>query len=309
MILSPIVFVSSVNVDYEFYKYCQKYSCDIKEHEFDMRLTIFKQNFEKIRELNGKFNFTLALNKFALLSDDEFHNSKITVSNYKCDNLRYVKSNTKSVDWRNEGAVTPVKDQGSCGSCWAFSTVGAIEGWNKIQRGQLVNLSEQELVDCDRSDGGCSGGELDVPYDYITHNKGLCQRSDYAYEGVDATCDTRKCKTRYGNVNGCYYISPNNEEALRAAVDKGPVTVAIEADQLPFRFYNGGIFDYKGCGNNLDHGVLVVGYGEENGQKYWIVKNSWGEDWGENGYIRMLRSESESSKGICGIAITPVMPY
>ena len=214
----------------------------------------------------------------------------------------------ESVDWVKGGAVTPVKNQGQCGSCWSFSATGAIEGANAITNGKLASLSEQELVDCSKRYGnmGCNGGLMDNAFHYVIDN-GLCSESDYPYTASDDTCVSTDC-TPIVKISDCADVIVNNELALKEAVSKQPVSVAIEADTKTFQLYSSGVLTSDSCGTNLDHGVLVVGYGTEDDTPYWLVKNSWGDTWGEDGYIKIGRSDSESSKGICGIAMQPSYP-
>ena len=182
----------------------------------------------------------------------------------------------ESIDWRAHAAVTPVKNQAQCGSCWAFSTTGAVEGINAIVTGKLVSLSEQELVDCDTAhDHGCSGGLMDFAFDFILANGGIDTEADYAYKAEEHKCKIDKEARHVVSIDGHEDVPPGDEAALAAAVSRQPVSVAIEADQRPFQLYVGGVFD-AACGEALDHGVLAVGYGSEAGQDYWIVKNSWG---------------------------------
>lgn len=207
-------------------------------------------------------------------------------------------------DWRDHGAVTTVKDQGQCGSCWSFSAAGALEGAWAVRNSQLYNFSEQQLMDCSRTYGNmaCNGGLMDKAFEYAI-DSGMCLYDDVPYHAKSEYCtqDVRSC-LKVGYFGSCYKIPANNERLLREAVYRSPVSVSIEADTKTFQFYKGGILDSSNCGTELDHGVLAVGYGEEDGKKYWIVKNSWGHDWGENGYIRIARSDSEDSEGVCGIA-------
>ena len=210
----------------------------------------------------------------------------------------------ESWDWRNKNVVTCVKDQGKCGSCWSFSAAGALEGAWAISSNQLYNFSEQQLMDCSRRYGNmaCNGGLMDKAFEYAIDN-GMCKLEDVPYDAESEFCtQTVKNCQKVAHFNYCFKIPANNERLLREAVYKSPVAVSIEADTKTFQFYKGGILDSTNCGTELDHGVLAVGYGEDDGKKYWIVKNSWGAGWGEGGYVRIGRSDSENSEGVCGIA-------
>merc|ERR1711959_259407 len=210
-----------------------------------------------------------------------------------------------SVDWSTHGAVTPPKNQGHCGSCWSFSVTGALEGAWQVATGKLVSLSEQEFVDCDHVDGGCNGGLMDQGFSFATRN-GLCTESSYPYHAKAGTCQQSSCTVGIpqGGVIGFKDVATDSMQALMSAVAQQPVSIAIEADQMSFQLYNGGVLsDY--CGTRLDHGVLLVGYGTD-GKDYWKVKNSWGPTWGEQGYLRLFRGKGGS--GECGLLREPSFP-
>merc|ERR1711862_379756 len=203
-----------------------------------------------------------------------------------------------AVDWVAGGAVTPVKNQGSCGSCWSFSTTGALEGAWEIATGHFVSVSEQQFVDCSKQNSGCSGGLMDYAFAFA-EGTSLCTEGTYAYTASDGTCSPGGCTVAIpkGGVTGFTDVE-HNEQALMSAVSLQPVSVAIEADRSAFQSYNTGVLQGN-CGTQLDHGVLCVGYGIDNGVDYWKVKNSWGSSWGEAGYVRMLRGKG--GDGECGI--------
>ena len=211
-------------------------------------------------------------------------------------------------DWRKKNAVTSVKNQYKCGGCWAFSATGAIEGLISIQDNILYNLSQQELIDCSTNYGnhGCEGGSMDLAFQYVIDN-GLCLNLSYPYEGSDGQC-RRECNSvvTIGNYSD---IVPNNEKILKRAVYQQPVSVAIQANKRSFQMYQSGVYSDLDCGIQLDHGVLIVGYGYDyiHDMEYWLVKNSWGPEWGENGYIRLLRN-TDDPRGLCGIAMSPSIP-
>jgi len=285
--------------------------------EFENRFQIFKQNWRTIFMHNldydrGLHNFTLRINSFADLKPGEFTrvNSGLLTGAYGCKAFSSgaVGGLPNAVDWRTKGAVTSVKDQGSCGSCWAFSSSGAVEGMWAISTGVLLDLSEQQLVDCATGlaygSHGCSGGQMDGAFKYVMGH-GQCSLDSYAYKGVQGTC--QKCEG-VAQVSSCSDVKANDQVSLKAAVAQQPVSVAIEADTRYFQFYSDGVITSSSCGTNLDHGVLIVGYGSENGNAYWLVKNSWGVGWGEDGYVKIARSDSTNDAGICGIAMMASFP-
>ncbi|KAK1632659.1 hypothetical protein QYE76_006974 [Lolium multiflorum] len=214
-----------------------------------------------------------------------------------------------SVDWRASGAVTEVKNQGQCGSCWAFSTVAVVEGIHQIKTGKLVSLSEQELVDCDTLDDGCDGGVSYHALQWITTNGGITAEDDYPYTAKDDICNTTKLSHHAASISGFQRVATQSEASLTNAVAMQPVAVSIEAGGANFQHYSNGVYNGP-CGTQLNHGVTVVGYGqdEESGDRYWIVKNSWGEKWGDRGYLRMKKDIADKPDGICGMAIRPSFP-
>ena len=213
-------------------------------------------------------------------------------------------------DWRSHNAVSSVKNQEQCGSCWAFSSTEAVEGVWAIHNRLLFNLSEQEMVDCSYYLGneGCMGGYMTNGFQYVIDN-GLCLNSSYPYTETDQNCQNTTC-TDVVILRNYSTVQQNNETILANAVFKQPISVAIQANSQSFQFYGGGIYNDPNCGYDLDHGVLIVGYGydKSSDMKYWIVKNSWGSSWGENGYIRILRDYSDDNRGICGIAMNASFP-
>jgi len=293
-------------------KFAKKYE---NVQELETRFSVFRENFRNIITHNADRNqsFTMGVNQFTDLTPEEFkaqmiRGLKAPVGSYGCGSFSNSASGTPtSIDWRTKGAVTTVKDQGQCGSCWTFSSTGAMEGAWAIAKGQLIDLAEQELVDCaglKYGSMGCNGGQMEGAFKFIIEN-GQCAASSYPYTAKDGTCHS--CSA-VAHATSCSDVKPNDQLSLKAAVAKQPVAVAIEADTKYFQSYSGGVLTSSSCGTSLDHGVLAVGYGEENGQKYWLVKNSWGTSWGEQGYVKIGRSESTNDAGICGIAMDPSFP-
>lgn len=288
-------------------------------NEFVKRLEIFAANCDMIREHNSnpKSTFQMAVNKFTHLTADEFkqfYNLGIKKPNLR-SNAEFthaaptdISSVPSAADWSAAGAVTPPKDQGQCGSCWSFSTTGALEGAYFLKTGSLLSFSEQQLVSCDTKgqDQGCNGGWMDDAFTYVKSNGGLPTEANYPYtsgNGVSGTCQTGKTMVSGVAPKSYTDVTPLSVSALADAVSKQPVSIAIEADQTSFQFYSSGVLT-SGCGQNLDHGVLAVGYGSLNGVDYWKVKNSWGSSWGLNGYILIKKDSSN----LCGVLSAPSYP-
>merc|ERR1712193_6989 len=283
------------------------------EDEYASRKAIYEENMKWIQAENAKGNsWTVGETRFTDLTNEEFKTQY--VSGYKAPSamlgdLPYLGEHetvesTGSVDWTTKGAVTPVKDQGQCGSCWSFSTTGSIEGAWEISSGNLKSLSEQQFVDCDKSSMGCNGGNMGSAFQWA-ESQNVATEQSYAYTARDGTCKSsfttgipKGGVTGYKSVGSLF--SKATVAKLESAIDLNPVSIAIEADQASFQHYTGGILD-SGCGTNLDHGVLAVGYNTDEG--YWLVKNSWGESWGDNGYIKLSQTGN-----VCGILNQPVYP-
>jgi len=298
----------------------------IKQHnkhyhvdEFHVRFANFKANLDLVAAHNAQNkSFKLAVNQFADMQQEEFRSKFLGYkfvdrSHLRSKNVEEVNSSVAApdaVNWVTNGAVTPVKNQGQCGSCWAFSTTGATEGAWFVAKGALVSLSEQQLVDCSSAQGnqGCNGGLMDQGFQYIITNKGICTESDYPYTGADGTCQT-SC-TAAATISKFTDVAVNNEDALKTANAQQPIAIAIEADQSVFQFYSSGVLDDASCGVNLDHGVLLAGYGHDSSSNkdFWLVKNSWGASWGAAGYIQIVRNVNGNWARQCGLTSDPSYP-
>lgn len=285
---------------------------DVFDTWIDNEMFIINHNIRNSTSVMGH-------NKFSGLNSQEFSKfmgfSKTFVKTHENSSFAETSPVTKypeSLDWRVNGAVTDVKDQGSCGSCWSFSTTGALEGAYQIKTGVLKSFSEQQLVSCDNhengghGDKGCNGGLMDNAFSWIGQNNGLCTESDYPYTSGDTRKDGECYKTctedRLSDVKSFVDVTPNSDEALMDALMKGPVSIAIQANQRKFQMYKSGVLKGSECGDDLDHGVLVVGWGVQNDTPYWIVKNSWSSSWGLDGYILLEReTNANNGSGTCGI--------
>jgi len=303
--------------EFLFSKWVAQHSKVYAQSEFFERFHIFKTNLDIIHNHNlGDHSSRMAANEFADLTGAEF---KAKYLGYKPVDRSYLRSkNTPAkdmkhlhqkqlptaLDWTTKGVVTPIKNQGQCGSCWSFSATGSVEGAVAIATGSLISLSEQQLMDCSSAEGneGCNGGLMDYAFQYIITNGGICSEAQYPYLGVDVTCVTN-C-TKMSDISG--FTDLTAESQFLGAINIGPVSIAIEADQAVFQFYAGGVINSSTCGTNLDHGVLIVGYGTDTGASglnYYKVKNSWGAAWGEAGYVRLVRDQN-----MCGLALDGSYP-
>jgi cathepsin L len=287
------------------------------------RFKVFLKNLDVIDKHNklhdqNKKSFRLGVDEYADLEHAEFvqvmNGFKRRYNETKAsDSSSYLSPSNivslpQNVDWRKEGYVTPVKNQGQCGSCWSFSTTGSLEGQHFKQTGKLVSLSEQNLVDCSTAWGnsGCSGGLMDQAFQYIKDNKGIDMEVDYPYDAKDEKCHFKR-KFVGANDTGYVDVPKGDEVKLKEAIATiGPISVAIDASHQSFQLYHSGVYDEEDCSSTqLDHGVLAIGYGtNDEGIDYYIVKNSWGETWGQKGYIMMSRNKENQ----CGIASSASYP-
>ena len=277
------------------------------------RFNVFKNNLRIVQDHNAqKKNYTLALNQFADLTNKEFASLYTGASvvfkkaNQDCPTptLRATVAVPDTLDWRTQGRVGPVKNQAMCGSCWAFSSTGALEGLAAAKTGKIPSFSEQQLVDCTTGSWGnygCGGGWVQNSFHYVMQ-KGIGGEDEYPYKGVDQSCQDSKVTNPF-KISGCANVDTNSVDALKQALQNGPVSIYVEADTSAFQMYSSGVVDDTSCFSEgqIDHAVLAVGYTKD----AWIVKNSWGSSWGQNGYIQISQDITKDARGICGILSTP----
>ncbi|XP_071398025.1 cathepsin S-like [Centroberyx affinis] len=306
------MFDTRLDVHWEKWKktHGKKYQTESKEELY--RRELWERNLMLITIHNleasmGQHTYDLSMNHMGDLTQEEILQSFATLrppTDLQREPYTFVGSADAAVpdtmDWRERGCVTKVKDQGACGSCWAFSAAGALEGQLAKTTGKLVDLSPQNLVDCSSKYGnrGCNGGLMHKAFQYVIDNQGIDSDASYRYIGVEQKC-------RYNPLNraaNCsrYSLLPEGDEAAlkQALATIGPISVGIDAARPKFAFAHSGVYDDPSCTQNFNHAVLVVGYGTLNGQDYWLVKNSWGTSFGDQGYVRMVRNKNNQ----CGIA-------
>ncbi|KAJ7307230.1 hypothetical protein JRQ81_009224 [Phrynocephalus forsythii] len=309
----------TLDSQWELWKKTHKKEYNGKMDEVSRRL-IWEKNLKYINTHNlefslGRHTFELAMNSLGDMTSEEVVQKmtglKVPPSRKPNNDTLYIPNWEErapdAVDYRKKGYVTPVKNQGQCGSCWAFSSVGALEGQLKKKTGKLLNLSPQNLVDCVTDNDGCGGGYMTKAFEYVKENRGIDSDDSYPYIGQDESCmynptgKAAKCR-------GYREIPEGNERALKRAVARiGPVSVGIDASLSSFQFYSRGVYYDENCdAENINHAVLAVGYGTQKGTKHWIIKNSWGEEWGDKGYILMARNMNNAC-GIANLASFPKM--
>jgi cathepsin L len=291
-------------------KYSKSYAT---AQEHDARLKVFSDNLDFVNNWDvAAKGFEVEINMFADLTIQEFvsvYTGMNITKYYKPVQETFEQSRVQGdiVNWKDKGAVTGVKNQGQCGSCWSFSTTGSVEGARFIAGKGLVSLSEQNLVDCSVPEGnqGCNGGLMDNAFKYIISNKGIDTEASYPYRATGPNSCQFKAANIGATITGFRDITSGSESALQVGVQQQPVSVAIDAGHNSFQLYKSGVYYEPACSpNQLDHGVLAVGYGTSGSDDYWVVKNSWGTGWGMQGYIQMSKGRNNN----CGIATAASYP-
>jgi len=309
-----------------FEDWAKKFAIKFKdEHHYDNAFLTWASNNKYIEEVNARnLSYFLGHNQFSGMDQDEFRaylglSRNLNIADRARQYEVFIDATElpSSVDWTKEGAVTPVKNQGQCGSCWSFSTTGALEGAYFNKYGTLLSFSEQQLVDCDTlrnggKDHGCKGGLMDNAFSWISKNGGLCVETEYPYVSgtttTGGTCQTTCSVISNSKVVDFVDVTPSSDDTMMSALSKRPISIAIEADQKDFQLYKSGVFTGT-CGTKLDHGVLLVGYGNEFSDDFYLVKNSWGTSWGDKGYIKLGRGKKyNNGDGQCGLLLQASYP-
>jgi cathepsin L len=317
-LIVAVLFVSAVLAlrcdNTEFLGWTNKHGKVYSATDLRGRFAVWTKNCLYINSANKRqLNYTVAMNSFGDLTGQEFAKF-FTGLKMNTTTLRQFQSGSRTVrsglpasfNWATQGAVTPIKNQQQCGSCWSFSTTGSVEGCHFLGAKKLVSLSEQNLMDCSWSQGnqGCNGGLMTQAMQYIISNGGIDTESSYPYTAEDGTCNYQASNSG-STLTAFTNVASGDENALQTSVYSGPTSVAIDASQSSFQFYSSGVYSDPACSSTqLDHGVLSVGWGVSGSSPYWIVKNSWGTDWGQSGYIWMARNDNN----MCGIATMATLP-
>jgi len=315
IVLALLVLASAVDYQSAFNNFKAKYNrVYANAAEEQSRLEIFSYHLDFVNswDANAK-GFSVAINSFADLSLEEFssiYNGMNITREYDVSvhsKPSPVQTEGYTVDWVSKGAVTGIKNQGQCGSCWSFSTTGSTEGVHFLSTGKLVSLSEQNLVDCSTAEGndGCNGGLMDDAFQYIIKNHGIDTEASYPYTATGPNACHFKAADVGATISSYHDVVSGSESDLLTAVTKNPTSVAIDASHTSFQLYSSGVYYEPACSTSqLDHGVLAVGYGTDGTKDYWYVKNSWGTDWGMAGYFWMSKDKNNN----CGIATAASYP-
>jgi len=305
-VLLGVVLASALTPREQFIEFQHKYSKVYAADEFLLRYDVFRDNLKRIDEMNaGLASPVFGVTKFMDLSPVEFKDLYLMKKPVNTQHLRaekpapqvYNNPIPSSFDWRNKGAVTPVYNQGQCGSCWAFSTTENIESMWFLAGNSMTELAMQQIVDCDTSDDGCGGGDPPTAYQYVISAGGMEPLSDYPYTAEDGNCNFQASEV-VAKISSWQYATQSNDEAAMASflVANGPLSICVDASS--WQYYSSGIIMQGSCGQSLDHCVQATGYAtDSSGTPYWIVRNSWGSDWGLNGYLYVERGDN-----VCGIS-------
>lgn len=306
--VSAVYFMnSSTSPNAEFEEYIGKYAKNyVTLEEYNFRKSIFDSNMEYVRRENAKgHSYILGATQFADWTLEEFK----SILGYKPmrpfrelnGEEETILGDYESIDWNQAGDVSAVPNQGSCGSCWAFSAVAALESAHAVHGDGLFKFSEQQLVDCDPQSNGCNGGEMYYAFQYYEQH-GACLEKNYKYTARDGTCKDSTCDTDSSSISSYVLIQDNDPSEIHDNLQYGPHSIGVAAGSIVWQLYFGGVVHESEefiCGHNLDHGVLLTGYNSEN--QSWAIRNSWGTGWGDHGYIHIYDNNKKNSYGVCGV--------